>query len=81
MARLADEYAVDAGYEPVNICCARWVRCPDKISFADFQDYYRADLALDAEGALAYLPPSPWKLEAATERYPLLEFRTIREIG
>lgn len=81
ISRLADEYNVDAGYEPVNIDCARWVASADKVQFADFQDYYRGDLAIDAEGALAYLAPSPWKLESAQERYPKVEFRTTREIS
>lgn len=81
MARLDDEYGVDADYEHVNIHCARWVHSADKKQFEDFQDYYRSDLAIDAEGDLAYLPPSPWKLESAEERYPKVEFRTTREIA
>ncbi|MDR1242671.1 MAG: peptide chain release factor 3 [Deltaproteobacteria bacterium] len=81
ISRLADEYGVDGSYEPVNACCARWVYSGDKIQFEDFKDYYRGDLALDAEGALAYLAPSPWKLESAMERYPEVEFRVTREIN
>lgn len=81
IARLADEYAVDATYEPVGIHCARWIASADKVQFADFQDYYRGDLAVDGGGALAYLPPNQWKLESAQERYPKVEFRTTREIG
>lgn len=81
VARLADEYAVDAGYEHVNIHCARWIYSEDKAQFEDFKDYYNSDIAIDAEGALAYLPPNPWKLESAMERYPKVEFRTTREIS
>jgi peptide chain release factor 3 len=81
ISRLSDEYGVDAGYEPVNAHCARWVYSGDKVQFEDFKDYYRSDLALDAEGALAYLAPSPWKLESAEERYPRVEFRVTREIS
>lgn len=81
ISRLADEYAVDASYEPVSIHCARWVESSDKAQFADFRDYYNSDLAIDAGGALTYLPPNPWKLESAMERYPKVEFRTTREIG
>ena len=80
-SRLAEEYGVDAGYEPVGIDTARWVASEDKKQFEDFKDYYRSDLALDAEGALAYLAPNPWKLESAMERYPKVEFRITREIG
>jgi peptide chain release factor 3 len=80
ISRLADEYGVNAVYEPVGIAAARWVVSDDARQFEDFRDYYRSDLALDAEGALAYLAPSPWKLESAEERYPGVEFRTVREI-
>ena len=81
ISRLAEEYGVDAGYEPVGIATARWVASADKRQFDEFRDYYGGDLALDAEGALAYLAPSPWKLESAEERYPKVEFRVTREIG
>jgi peptide chain release factor 3 len=81
ISRLAEEYAVDAGYENINIVTARWVMSQDKQQFEEFKDYYNQDLALDAEGALAYLAPNPWKLESAIERYPRVEFRMTREIG
>ncbi len=81
VARLADEYGVDAVYEGVGTHTARWVYCEDKKMFADFQDYHRGELAVDAEGALAYLAPNPWRLESAMERYPKVEFRTTREIS
>jgi peptide chain release factor 3 len=81
ISRLADEYGVDSSYEPVNACCARWVYSEDKVQFEEFKGYYHGDLALDAEGALAYLAPSPWKLESAMERYPGVEFRVTREIS
>ena len=81
VSRLSEEYSVDAGYENINIATARWVASSDKKQFDDFRDYYGQHLALDAEGALAYLAPDPWKLESAVERYPLVEFRTTREIG
>ncbi len=81
VARLADEYAVDATYEGVNIHTARWLHCDDAMQLANFKDYYNSDLAVDAEGALAYLAPNPWKLDSAVERYPKIEFRVTREIG
>jgi peptide chain release factor 3 len=81
ISRLAGEYAVDAAYEETGIAAARWVVCADRTVFEDFTSRYRQDLAVDAEGALAYLAPSLWKLEAAEERHPAVEFRTTREIG
>ena len=81
ISRLGEEYAVNASYEPVNIETARWLRSDDPVAFAEFKDYYNQDLAVDAEGALAYLAPNPWKLESAEERYPTVRFLTTREIG
>lgn len=81
ISRLADEYNVNASYEMVGAHCARWLHSDDKAQFDDFKDYYRSDLALDAENTLAYLAPTPWKLESAMERYPKVEFRTTREIS
>jgi peptide chain release factor 3 len=81
ISRLGDEYGVDASYEPVSAHCARWVYSEDKVQFENFKDYYRGNLALDAEGALAYLAPNPWKLEAAVENYPKVEFRVTRELA
>ncbi len=80
VSRLAEEYSVNATYESVNIHTARWIHSDDKKQLDDFKDYYNQDLALDAENALAYLAPSPWKLESAEERYSQIEFRTTREI-
>ncbi|MDR1946857.1 MAG: peptide chain release factor 3 [Desulfovibrio sp.] len=81
ISRLAEEYAVDAAYEETGIETARWVVSEDKGVFEEFKSRYRQDLAVDAEGALAYLVPGLWKLEAAEERYPSVEFRVTREIG
>ncbi|MDR3175641.1 MAG: peptide chain release factor 3 [Desulfovibrio sp.] len=80
VSRLAEEYGVDASYEDAGVSAARWVQSEDRAVFAEFTDYYRQDLAIDAEGALAYLAPNPWKLESAEERYPSVEFRVTREI-
>ncbi len=81
VARLADEYGVDAVYEPTSTHTARWIYCDDKKRFEEFKGYYRAELAVDAEGALAYLAPNPWRLESAVERFPEVEFRSTREIN
>ena len=85
ISRLADEYNVDAAYEGVSTTTARWVHpanTPDaKKQMEDFKNFYKNDLALDAEGALAYLAPNPWKLESALERFPHVQFSTTREIG
>ncbi|MDR2076003.1 MAG: peptide chain release factor 3 [Desulfovibrio sp.] len=81
ISRLSGEYAVDAAYEPVPVETARWVSSSDSLQFTAFKDDYRQNLALDAEKALVYLAPNPWKLEAARERYPRVRFAAIREIS
>ncbi|MCT4535848.1 peptide chain release factor 3 [Halodesulfovibrio sp.] len=78
--RLKEEYSVNALYEPCMITTARWISSDDEKVLADFKDYYSSDLAIDAEGCLAYLAPNPWKLESAQERYPKVTFSTTREI-
>jgi peptide chain release factor 3 len=80
ISRLAEEYGVDASYEGIGVCTARWVDSEDKKQFEDFKSFYHSDLAIDAEGTLAYLAPTPWKLESAVERYARVNFRTTREI-
>ncbi|GHV53507.1 peptide chain release factor 3 [Deltaproteobacteria bacterium] len=81
ISRLADEYNVKADYETISTSTARWVSSENKKQFEEFQDYYRGDLAIDIEGALAYLAPNVWKLESAEERYPDVVFRNTREIS
>lgn len=81
ISRLSEEYGVDAQYEGTPITTARWISSSDKKKFEEFKNYYKGNLAIDAEGVLAYLAPSPWTLESAVERYPEVEFRTTREIG
>lgn len=81
VSRLANEYGVEAIYEGINVNTARWVESDDKKKFKEFQDYYRNDLALDAEKTLTYLAPTPWALDSAVERYPQVRFNTTREIG
>jgi peptide chain release factor 3 len=72
---------VNALYEPVSVTTARWIHSEDKRALDDFSDYYRSDLAIDAEDCLAYLAPNPWKLESAIERFPKIVFSTTREIS
>ncbi len=79
MARLKDEYSVDALYEPVPYTCARFIVCEDKHKLADFERAMHGSLARDAEDNLAYLAPSQWRLEDTQEKWPGVRFNTIRE--
>jgi peptide chain release factor 3 len=79
MARLADEYGVEAIYEPVQYVCARFITCADKHKLDDFERTMHGSLAHDAEGNLAYLAPSQWRLEDTQEKWPDISFNTTRE--
>ena len=78
-ARMAAEYGVDALYEPVNYDTARWVSCPDLKRLREFEKSHQDNLALDAEGNLAYLLSSEWLLKRLSEQWPEVTFLKTRE--
>jgi peptide chain release factor 3 len=79
MARLKNEYGVDAIYEPVNYQAARWVQCDDKKMLADFERKNQDALATDSEGFLTFLAQSEWMLNFHMEKWPDIEFLKTRE--
>ena len=81
MARLKAEYSVDAVYEPVDLVTARWIGCKDAKRMKEFERQNQNALARDAEGNLAYLAASEWRLEHTMEQWPEIEFYKTREFG
>jgi peptide chain release factor 3 len=79
MARLQEEYWVEAVYEPVSYTAARWIVCDDKKMLASFRQKHQDKLAHDAEGQLAFLAPSLWHLNYAMEQWPEVAFLKTRE--
>ncbi len=79
MARLKTEYRVDAVYENVDFSLARWVSCDDPKILKEFQNKNLANMALDAEGHLAFLTPGKWWLTNAKEKFPEIVFHKTRE--
>ena len=79
MARLKNEYGVDAVYEPVNYQAARWVSCEDPKKLAEFERKNQAALAWDAEGFLTYLAQNEWMLNFFMEKWPGIDFHKTRE--
>lgn len=77
--RLKDEYGVDALYETVGFHTVRWVHSEDKKALEDFRRALQSSLALDADGNLAYLAPSAWRLEDTMEKWPKVAFSATRE--
>jgi len=58
---------------------ARWVSCGDAKKFAEFERKNQAHLAHDAEGTLAFLAPSEWRLGYVAEQWPEIYFAKTRE--
>ena len=79
VARLKNEYGVDAIYEPVNSRAARWVTCSDKKKLSNFERANQSSLARDAEGFLTYLAESEWMLNYFMEKWPDIDFHKTRE--
>jgi peptide chain release factor 3 len=79
VARLRSEYGVDAVCESIDYATARWVGCADKLRLAAFQRANQDNLAIDAEGSLAYLAASDFRLKWAMKEWPDITFSTTRE--
>ncbi len=77
--RLADEYAVQCVFEPINVHTARWVSAADERKFGEFQLKAHDNLARDHSGALVYLAPSRVNLQLTLERWPDIRFSETRE--
>ena len=79
VARLRDEYGVDAVYEPIEFGTARWVHCDDKKKLDEFQAKLANNMAVDIEGNLTYLAENEWRLAYTKEKWPAIVFRATRE--
>lgn len=81
MARLKSEYGVEADYEPVNYSLARWVSAVRPAVLDEFRRAQQNQLALDAEGSLAFLAEGEWLLKYVEEKWPGITFHSTREIS
>jgi len=79
MARLKNEYGVNAIYEGIDYQAARWVRSGDRKTMAEFERKNQASLARDSEGFLTYLAQSEWMLSYFMEKWPDITFDKTRE--
>jgi len=77
--RLKDEYGVEAGFEPVQVATARWIKCADEKKLEEFREKNAMNLAIDGAGELVYLAPTRINLQLAQERAPGVEFLATRE--
>ncbi|MFC1863864.1 peptide chain release factor 3 [Thermodesulfobacteriota bacterium] len=79
MARLKEEYWVDAEYEAAGYGAARWIESEDGKKLDDFKSDKLPYMFLDAEDNLTYLAPSPWELEYVMEKWPDVIFNKTLE--
>ena len=77
--RLADEYKVEALYEPVNVYTARWIEADDEHKLEEFRKKAAEHLSQDGGGYLTYLAPPRVNLSLMEERWPDIRFRETRE--
>jgi peptide chain release factor 3 len=80
VARLKDEYGVEASYVQSPYTVARWVECADKNYLRRFEKQETAQLARDAQGSLTYLCSGEWLLRHIKEQWPELIFHATREV-
>ena len=78
MARLRDEYGVEAAYEPYDAQRARWIDGERK-NIEEFEKKNAQRLARDTEGNLTFLSPSEWQLNYTIEQWPDIAFHRTKE--
>lgn len=79
--RLKTEYGVEARMMPSRYNLARWVTAEDPKELRKFLDANMANIAYDVVEAPAFLASSVAQLRVAQERYPQIQFHTMREHG
>jgi peptide chain release factor 3 len=79
MARLKDEYGVHAFYETVNLFTVRWIECDNRKRLKEFEKHFQGNVAVDAEGNLAYLAANEWRLADTMEQWPEISFHKTVE--
>lgn len=77
--RLKFEYNVECAYENVSVATVRWVKSDDKKKFEEFKNSLSNNLALDNAENLTYLAPNMVNLSLTQERWPMINFLSIRE--
>ncbi|MBL8477991.1 MAG: peptide chain release factor 3, partial [Sterolibacteriaceae bacterium] len=77
--RLANEYGVDAIFEPCQVATARWLR-GDDAAIRALADKSGVNVALDGAGDYVYLAPNRVNLSMTQERHPEVVFLETREI-
>jgi peptide chain release factor 3 len=77
--RLKHEYGVEARLEGSPYKAARWVTSDDARELRRFMDMNSHRVAVDVEGAPAFLSSFDSELAVAEERWPQISFHALRE--
>lgn len=80
-SRVQNEYSVPVSFEQAPCELARWISAEKEADLNAFIAAHRGEIATDRDGALVYLAESPWMLKFKTERFPDVEFSSVRERG
>ncbi len=78
-SRLQTEYGVAAGFEAAPCVTVRWVSSDDAAELDRFTKSHASALAADHDGALVFLPVSPWDLKNTRLSWPRIDFADVRE--
>ena len=79
IARLAGEYGVAIGFEPVPYALARWVT-GERALLDRFVAEQRTSMADDVDGDPVFLASSPFMMRRTQELHPGLHFRDIKDV-
>ena len=74
MARLKDEYGVDAIYELTGYSRARWITSENKKKLEEFMKDNSLRLAYDFGKSLVFLSQNEWQLKYIMEQWPEIVF-------
>ncbi len=78
--RLADEYGVPIGFEPVPYALARWVSSTNRAELEKFIAANRTAMADDVDGDPVFLASSQFMMRRAAEHAPDIVFRDIKDV-
>jgi len=77
--RLEDEYNVEAHLSGTPYAATRWVECDDPKQLDAFRSANQNQLFTDAEGDLAYLASSQFRLDRMMDDWPDITFTSTKE--
>ncbi|UDG79221.1 Peptide chain release factor RF3 [Candidatus Ecksteinia adelgidicola] len=79
VARLKNEYNIEALYKSADIFTIRWISCNDIKKFEIFKQKNILNLALDSENNISYVASTAINLKIIKKRYPEIIFKKTRE--